>query len=59
VAELNRQFAELALGFVDAVVAIAEARGLPRTATTDPRDFTARVHAPYCASSAKTVSSRS
>jgi uncharacterized protein len=40
VAELNRQFDELDLGFVDAaVVAIAEALGLPRIATTDRRDF--------------------
>ena len=40
VAELNRQFADLDLGFVDAaVVAIAEALGLPRVATTDRRDF--------------------
>ena len=41
VAELNRQFADLDLGFVDAaVVAIAEALGLARVATTDRRDFT-------------------
>jgi len=40
VAELNRQFAELDLGFVDAaVVAIAEAIGVPRIATTDRRHF--------------------
>lgn len=40
VSELNRQFPELALGFVDAaVVAIAEALGLLRIATTDRRDF--------------------
>lgn len=38
--ELNRQFPELELGFVDAaVVAIAEALGLTRIATTDLRDF--------------------
>lgn len=40
VAELNRQFADLDLGFVDAaVVAISESLGLPRIATTDRRDF--------------------
>lgn len=40
VAELNRQFAELSLGFVDAaIVAIGEALGLLRIATTDRRDF--------------------
>jgi predicted nucleic acid-binding protein len=40
VAELNREFHELALGFVDAaVVAIGEALGLLRIATTDRRDF--------------------
>ena len=40
VAELNRQFAELQLGFVDAaVVAIAEQLGLNRVATTDRRHF--------------------
>lgn len=40
VAELDARFAELELGFVDAaVVAIAEALGLPRIATTDRRDF--------------------
>jgi uncharacterized protein len=40
VGELNRRFSELELGFVDAaVVAIAEALGLPRIATTDLRDF--------------------
>ncbi len=40
VIELNRQFSELELGFVDAaVVAIAEALGLSRVATTDRRDF--------------------
>lgn len=40
VAELNRQFPELSLGFVDAaVVAIGEALGLRRIATTDRRDF--------------------
>ncbi len=41
VEELNRQFAELSLGFVDAaIVAISEVLGLPRIATTDRRDFT-------------------
>ncbi|MEO8348986.1 MAG: PIN domain-containing protein [Acidobacteriota bacterium] len=40
VSELNRQFPQLSLGFVDAaVVAIAEALGLLRIATTDRRDF--------------------
>jgi predicted nucleic acid-binding protein len=40
VAELNRRFSQLELGFVDAaVVAIAESLGLPRVATTDRRDF--------------------
>lgn len=40
VVELNRQFSELDVGFVDAaVVAIAEALGLSRVATTDLRDF--------------------
>jgi predicted nucleic acid-binding protein len=40
VAELNRRFAELELGFVDAaIVAISEALQLPRVATTDRRDF--------------------
>lgn len=40
VLELNRQFAELDLGFVDAaVIAISESIGLPRIATTDRRDF--------------------
>lgn len=40
VAELNRQFADLELGFVDAaVVAIAESLGLARVATTDRRHF--------------------
>ncbi len=38
--ELNRQFPKLSLGFVDAaVVAIGEALGLLRIATTDRRDF--------------------
>jgi predicted nucleic acid-binding protein len=40
VAELNRQFADLELGFVDAaIVAIAENLGLQRVATTDRRHF--------------------
>jgi hypothetical protein len=40
VAELNQQFAELELGFVDAaVVAISESLGVSRIATTDRRDF--------------------
>jgi predicted nucleic acid-binding protein len=40
VAELNRRFATLDLGFVDAaVVAIAETTGIPRIATTDRRHF--------------------
>ena len=39
--ELNRQFADLSLGFVDAsVVAISEFVGIPRIATTDRRHFT-------------------
>ena len=40
VVELNQQFADLDLGFVDAaVVALAEALGLGRVATTDRRHF--------------------
>lgn len=40
VADLNRRFADLELGFVDAaIVAIAESLRLPRVATTDRRDF--------------------
>ena len=40
VEELNRQFSDLSLGFVDAaVVAISEFLGLPRIATTDRRHF--------------------
>jgi hypothetical protein len=40
VAELNRRFDELNLGFVDAaVVALAETLGLSRIATTDRRHF--------------------
>jgi predicted nucleic acid-binding protein len=41
VAELNRRFEDLALGFVDAaVVAIAETLGVTTIATTDRRHFT-------------------
>lgn len=40
VAELNRQFSDLQLGFVDAaIVAVAETLGLVRIATTDRRHF--------------------
>lgn len=40
VAELNRQFQDLDLGFVDAaIVALAEALGLSRIATADRRHF--------------------
>jgi predicted nucleic acid-binding protein len=40
VAELNRRFDDLGLGFVDAaVVALSEALRLPRIATTDRRHF--------------------
>ena len=40
VAELNRRFDDLDLGFVDAsIVALAEALGLSRIATTDRRHF--------------------
>jgi hypothetical protein len=40
VAELNRLFSTLSLGFVDAaVIAIGESLGLLRIATTDRRDF--------------------
>ena len=40
IAELNRQFADLDVGFVDAaLVALAEALGLSRIATTDRRHF--------------------
>jgi hypothetical protein len=40
VADLNRQFEDLELGFVDAaVVALAETLGLSRIATTDRRHF--------------------
>ncbi len=40
VEELNRRFADLSLGFVDAaVVVISEVIGVRRVATTDRRDF--------------------
>ena len=40
IAELNRQFADLNVGFVDAaLIALAEALGLSRIATTDRRHF--------------------
>ena len=40
VADLNRRFDDLRLGFVDAAVAaLAETLGLPRIATTDRRHF--------------------
>jgi predicted nucleic acid-binding protein len=40
VAELNRRFDDLDLGFVDAaIVALAEALGISRVATTDRRHF--------------------
>lgn len=40
VADLNRQFADLELGFVDAaIVALAETIGLSRIATADRRHF--------------------
>lgn len=40
VADLNRQFEELELGFVDAaIVALAQTLGLSRIATTDRRHF--------------------
>jgi predicted nucleic acid-binding protein len=40
VADLNRRFDDLELGFVDAaIVALAEAIGLSRVATTDRRHF--------------------
>jgi predicted nucleic acid-binding protein len=40
IAELNREFADLELGFVDAgVLAIAEALGVRRIATSDRRHF--------------------
>lgn len=40
VAEIDRRFAELDLGFVDAaIVALAESLGIARVATTDRRHF--------------------
>lgn len=40
VVEIDQQFAELGLGFVDcALVALAESLGVPRIATTDRRHF--------------------
>lgn len=40
VAELNRRYEDLGLGFVDAaIVALAETLGLSRIATTDRRHF--------------------
>lgn len=40
VRQLNQQFADLNLGFVDAaIVALAESRGVPRIASTDRRHF--------------------
>jgi predicted nucleic acid-binding protein len=41
VAEINRQFADLSLGFVDAaIVVLAGTLGVPRVATADRRHFT-------------------
>ena len=41
VAEINRQFTDLSLGFVDAaIVVLADTLGVPRVATTDRRHFT-------------------
>jgi predicted nucleic acid-binding protein len=40
IAETDRQYAALDLGFVDlSIIAIAESLGLTRIATTDRRDF--------------------
>lgn len=40
VLEIDRQYADLDLGFVDsAILALVEILGLPRLATTDRRDF--------------------
>lgn len=42
IAEIDRQYADLELGFVDcSIIAIAEFLGLSRIATTDRRDFDA------------------
>ena len=41
VADINKQFADLSLGFVDAaIVILAETLAVPRVATTDRRHFT-------------------
>lgn len=41
VADINKQFADLALGFVDAaIVVLADTLRVPRIATTDRRHFT-------------------
>jgi predicted nucleic acid-binding protein len=41
IVDLNRQFADIDLGFVDAaIVALAESLGVVRVATTDRRHFT-------------------
>jgi predicted nucleic acid-binding protein len=41
IAAIDRQYADLELGFVDAaIIVIAESLGLSRIATTDRRDFT-------------------
>lgn len=41
VADINKQFADLSLGFVDAaIVCLAGTLGVPRVATTDRRHFT-------------------
>jgi predicted nucleic acid-binding protein len=41
VADINKQFADLSLGFVDAaIVILAGTLGVPRVATTDRRHFT-------------------
>ena len=41
VAEVNEQFADQSLGFVDvAIVVLAGTLGVPRVATTDRRHFT-------------------
>jgi uncharacterized protein len=42
IADINRQFADLSLGFVDAaIVVLAESLNVPRVATTDRRHFAA------------------
>ena len=45
VAELNRQYADLRLGFVDAIVTLAETLRLSQVATTDRRHFEALAEA--------------